>query len=1023
MPRQEKKSLSPDSPTTSQPIRSRMLRLFLAALFGLAIVLLFLPSILVNTSLKQRAIDWAMADIHGKVKLESVSAGWLSPLIVQNATLEDQEGQVVVRVESLHTSQSLLGFLTGGDLGSIKVVAPQIDLITRPDGSNLEDIFAEYIAPTNESESEPIHELPAIQVDIENGIVNLSTPSIRGTQRIENLMAQIKCSQSEAPFSVQLQCNTIAPGDESSGEVTAAVMLDPGQAEISGNQLQSEIKTVDFSISVLAPVLNRLIGPTNCAGRINCDMTVAADMLMMSAKTDIHSFHATNVAVIATEYLGKDQFSAANLTAAGAIQLSSKGVSATGFQMESEFARMKADGDFDFGQLSELASGNAVPQSGFQLDGLVDLAQVTAMLPQTTHLQEGAKLNSGLLQVQASTRNENGVPRMIANVDAANVVMMVDGQVVSWQQPMRLAMVAKANQKSLMLENVQLESDFLNASGSANLEQGQLNIAGDLKKMTDQLNQIFDLGEMQLSGRIAGDLAWKTDQPVQAAQNSADSIPIDLQGQFRIEQPDIRIPGFEPWQEDLFDVSVVSKLNPSASGAIAVNSGRFEVGIGNEKATAVLQQPIGDLSSENKFQFQCELVGSLAKWLDQARHFVAMPEFFADGNLNSQFILTLNSKSCRVNKMNFRARDLVFNGFGMDVREPEAIGKVNLKYDLASGVMEFAKSSIKSNSFAANTKQMTLLANDNIRLDGVLGFRARVNQASNWFGMSLPGDSVRWDGVATGTMTFSSESNTFGGQLDSRIQDLVVVQMADSQANGRNTRVVSNQNRFDEVWREPEITIKSRIDLTDDFNRVQLTELTFHSKLADLVGNGTVSDLAGQMVTKLVGQWHPHWESINHTLRELAGDYARFQGQGWQPFQIQGPLFEPTTTTPYRGYLPPNLIVTTGASWTELDVMDMQLGLSKVGVAVNQSVAQLSSSTRNGLADQVLQLKPMLDLRTENPMVVMGQGKLLDRWHLTAADSRSWIKYAAPLIADATSTEGEASITLEGASMFRCSIR
>ena len=1015
MPLKNEESLADDPPR-----RSRLLRNLLICVFIIAAVLFFLPTILVNTSLKQYAINTATADLNGSVQINKISAGWFSPIQLQNVTLTDAQGQTVLSAEQIQTSNTLLGFASGKDYGSIKIIRPEINLITRTDGSNLEDVFSNYIvAEPSEAASNTATTLPKVKVEIEDGLVQASTETIDGIHRIENLNVLLECSSEIAPVVANIQCQANAFGNPTTGQITAAIVVDEGQQELLINQINAEVQTSDLAAAALAPVLNRVLGPTNCVGKIDCDFQFAANLNDFSTAANIRSLTANNVAIVAPDYLGNDQFSAANLSASGVLNLSPNRVAAQQFKAESEFARVNANGEFNFDQISQLASGAAIPSSGFQLDGIVDLAQVTSMLPQTMHLRDGVKLNSGLIQVHANTRNENNAPRMVVNVDAANMNMRVDGQNITWQKPLRLAMVAGKKQNALMLENIQLESEFLNASGSAALDSGQLEVSGDLKKVTHQVGQLIDLAGLNLAGEVTGNLVWKTDaQAAKLAASQGGTLPIDCNGQFRIDNPDFRIPGYAPWKEDTIDISLIGKMNASTDGVLAVNGARLDMNLGNEKAIAILNEPIANIAVANKYQFQCQATGSLAKWLIQARHFAPMPEFFADGKLASQFIFTLNDKSCRLNKLKFKTTDFVMDGFGMTVREPELSGRTNLKYDFETGLIEFSKTTIAGNGVKAGAEQLVLNINEKILLDGEVTFRTGVNKASNWFGMSMPRDSMRWDGVATGSMKFDSTSGYLGGQLNSKIKDFVVVQLAQSVASQNTMQVASNQKRFEEIWREPTVQLTSRIDLADDFNNLQLNDLKLNSKLAAIRGSGTLNDLAGQLVTNFSGNWNLHWSNINQSMRDLIGEMATFQGEGWQPITVRGPLFATTSTAATsQAYVPEQLQASTSIAWTDAAVMDVALGPSNIGLNVNQSVARLSSSTGEGLVNQVLQLKPVLDLRTANPMLVMGQGKLLDHWNLTAEDSRTWIKFAAPLIADATSAEGQASIELVGANI------
>ena len=1016
MPRNNEEQLTASNP----PRRFRFLRFLLISSIVIAVVLFLLPTILVNTSLKQYAINKATADLNGTVEIDSISAGWFSPVSLQSVILNDSQGQPVLAADEVQTSNTLFGFVTGGDYGSIKITRPEINLVTRADGSNLEDIFSNYtdVEPSGNESNAPMS-LPKISVEIEEGLVQLSTAPIEGSHRLENLNALLQTNANEAPVVANIECSATAFNEPTAGHITAKVIVDEGQRDLLINQINAEVQTTDLAAAVLAPVLNRVLGPTNCVGDINCDFQFAANLNDFSTAANVRSFAARNVAIVAPDYLGQDQFSAATLSASGILNLSPNRVAAQQFKAESEFARVNANGEFDFEQLSNLAAGAAIPSSGFQLDGLLDLAQITTMLPQTMHLRDGVKLNSGLVQVQANTRNENGAPRMVVNVDAANMNMLVDGQNITWQKPLRLAIVAGKKQNALMLENIQLESDFLNASGSAALDRGQLKVSGDLQKLTNQIGQLVDLQGTQLAGKVAGNLVWQTDpEAAKLAASQGGTLPLDANGQFRIEKPDFRIPGYEPWKENAIDIAMIAKMNASTDGILAVNGARLDMTLGNEKAVAILNDPIANIAQAKKYQFQCQATGSLAKWLVQARHFAPMPEFFADGNLASQFVFTLNDKSCRVNKLQFKSTDFVLDGFGMNVREPEVSGRTNIKYDFETGLIEFSKTLIAGNGVKANSDQLVLNISEKILIDGEVTFRTGVNKASNWFGMSLPRDSMRWDGIATGSMKFDSTSGYLGGQLNSNIKDFVVVSLAQAVADQGTMQVASNQKRFEEIWREPTVQLASRIDLADDFNNLQFKDLNFHSKLAAIQGAGTLNDLAGQLITNFSGNWNLNWSNINQTMRDLIGDMATFQGEGWKPITVRGPLFAASTTaTSSEAYIPEQLQASTSIAWTEATVMNVPLGQSDIGLIVDQSVAQLSSGAKEGLVNQVLQLKPLLDLRTANPMLVMGQGKILDHWNLTAEDSRTWIKFAAPLIADATSAEGQASIELEGANV------
>jgi len=303
---------------------------------------------------------------------------------------------------------------------------------------------------------------------------------------------------------------------------------------------------------------------------------------------------------------------------------------------------------------------------------------------------------------------------------------------------------------------------------------------------------------------------------------------------------------------------------------------------------------------------------------------------------------------------------------------------------------------------------------DKILLDGTIAFKTSVNQASNWFGTSLPRDTVRWDGQAIGKINFSSNSGYFGGQFDANVHELIVVQRAEHTSGKGGLESASNESRFEEIWREPEVRVTSNFEFADDFNSVRFHDLILNSKVADIRGGGTLDDLAGKMIADWSGKWNLKWSNINDVLREWLGDVVRFEGHGWQPLALRGPLYAAGASNS-QASVPPALQASTAIVWSDASMMKMRLGPGAASVDVDQSVGRLSSQMKEGMVGQLLQHEPLLDLRTADPLLLFGKGKLLDQWQLTAEDSRTWLKYAAPLIADATSTEGRASAELVGA--------
>ena len=98
----------------------------------LVVSVFFLPNIVAKTSLKQTAINYAMADFIGAISVDDVSLGWLSPIQISGVTAVDVQGQPLLTVGQISTSKPLYAFLTGSDYGEVVIDRPTVYLDLRP---------------------------------------------------------------------------------------------------------------------------------------------------------------------------------------------------------------------------------------------------------------------------------------------------------------------------------------------------------------------------------------------------------------------------------------------------------------------------------------------------------------------------------------------------------------------------------------------------------------------------------------------------------------------------------------------------------------------------------------------------------------------------------------------------------------------------------------------------------------------------------------------------------------------------
>ena len=116
--------------------------------------------------------------IAGKVKLGSLSIGWLSPLTINHLTVTDPEGSVVIKNAAVRTQLSLLGLLSNWHhLGRIDIPISSLHLATVNGKLNLLQAIASSTpanAPASASKVTPIAKTPTITASSSPAIPALS---------------------------------------------------------------------------------------------------------------------------------------------------------------------------------------------------------------------------------------------------------------------------------------------------------------------------------------------------------------------------------------------------------------------------------------------------------------------------------------------------------------------------------------------------------------------------------------------------------------------------------------------------------------------------------------------------------------------------------------------------------------------------------------------------------------------------------------------------------------------------------
>lgn len=979
-------------------------------LLGLFALVYFLPAILLQTPLKQSAINWALSDFDGQVQVDSVSAGWFSAATLEGITATDSQGQPLLEIQRVTTNKSLVGFMTdSAEMGTVEIQSPTVHLQLRPDGSNLEDALANYLQPTDD----PASPLPHVKLNLVDGQVHLSSSSDEQTWLINNLNVNSEMAGEHEALNAEMAA-TIESSNHPEGGIRLNVQLDPGAQQILAQDGVAEIQADGFPVAVLIPLLQRWVGPCNAIGEVDGDATLQFAGGGSSLAATLSRIELTQFGMVAPRYLQQDQVSLNRLVMDGRLELTGHGVQATKFEVESEVGQIKTNGEFDLSQLATLTAGE-IPKTQFSAHGEIDLAKVASMLPQTLALHQDLQVQSGTVSFDAATRTDGGTHRLIVDLGAANLTAQRGQQLLSWHQPLRLTARVGQTDQQWVLEQVRCESDFLQIEGKADRQVGTFVASGNLAQLQKNLSQFVDLAGVELAGNLAGEFGWSFRESSDPGSTHFQERPVQIGGKFEITDPILQIPGYSRWSAPKLSLVCNAAGKSSAEGVVRINGGGAQAVVDREVFTARLATPIPDLSQASSVVLNWNAKGRLDGWLAHIRSLMWAGDFDATGQVQAQGAANVSLDKIQVTEFDYSVADLTFDGYGAQFTESEVTGDGKLSYNLKNGLIYIPVLNLASSSIAARGSKIKMTVTDVIDVTGNVGFRADVNRVSHWYGLSPDPDSVNWFGTAEGNVELSNDPQFILGKLDGVINDLVAAQRVSTPTVSTEAipaRTVGHQSGWSELLRENQVQVTSLIGMAQDFNSFRFSELDMLASAVQVTGQGTIEDLAESWQTSISGVWNPDWEKVNGLLDAYTYKMLQLSGQGSQPFQVSGPIFGTTDSAYAAAWLPPQLKMQTEFAWDSGLVAQLPMGPSKVEVDVDQSVVFLKTGTIP-LVQGGVQVQPMIDLRQEDPVLVMEKGVVVDRINLSSEICRDYLKYVTPLVADATAAQGKLSVQLE----------
>jgi len=277
---------TPASPTARKK-RAPRWRL-LTTLATLAVVLWLLPTIIAKTPLFPWILKLATTDLNGSVTVQSVSLGWLSPIEVQGIEVKDANGKAMLTVGSVVGDRRLGALLFNySNLGKFTLKDTQLSVAMRDDGTNVEDVLAKYLAPTEKPSSTNL----ALGLDVIDADVSVIDEPTGLVWKVQKFSLKFDMEGgAEGAMSVEVATNLY--DTRGAGKLSAGVKMSPAENT-------AKVSVTQFPLAMLRALGARFAPGTTLSGRLSSEVAASWGSKTgknasppISSSKDFHSAHA-----------------------------------------------------------------------------------------------------------------------------------------------------------------------------------------------------------------------------------------------------------------------------------------------------------------------------------------------------------------------------------------------------------------------------------------------------------------------------------------------------------------------------------------------------------------------------------------------------------------------------------------------------------------------------------------------------------------------------------------------------------
>lgn len=975
-------------------------------LAGYCALLWFAPVIVARSPLPGMALERATADLDARARLERVSLGWFSPVVLEGLELRDAAGGPLVAIERVALEKRLISWLWNrSDLGLIRLQSPQVHVEFAGDTTNLETALAAWLEG---EESRPLFEslaaagLRSFDIEVADGSFELTDLQARRRCEIEDLNASVKLTSLAEGMKAKLRATCVQ--DRQQSRVEGSLELVPAGKRTTTAVNRAALSSEAFPLWVAGAALRRFATGLELDGQLVSTLDAqwqsdAETLTQAELKADcvVRSLYMTAAA------LQGDQVRLPEARLPLDVAWRDGRLHITQARLDSEVGNASFSGTLD----PTHGWGDALRRNPYQLAGHVDLARLAAMLPRTIHVRDDTRITAGVIDLvlNADAKHEGLVWQ--GKLETSQLAATSGGQAFTWERPVHLSFQAHETPEALVIDRLYGEADFLELQGEGTVADGHLSATFDLDRLSRELSRFVDLGELRMAGQGTAYMAWQRKERGLFEANS----------QLEARNFELTYSAQQPWREPQLELTADLTGTMENNSLERIDRATLRMTAAGDLLTARLQQPVVQPLGGGLWAMEVGMRGELARWAPRLRPWMnSVADYQMAGDCDISADLLYGASRLELEPLAATIRELRFSGAGVNINERVVELSASALWDGEDEHIEMSHLRWASPALLAEGKDFVVVLDSERagELKGNLKYTGDIGQLWHW--IEEPGSPSSWQ-----------MAGQLNGQLDVRRSGNVVRASLDNTIDRFQARLDGT-----EAWQEPRLQLTSHVEHDSDAQVVRLTDLNLVGQSLACTAQGQVG-LQGERPLAIDGRLRYDLARLQPLWQQWVGTGVKLEGIDERPFSIRGPLGA-AAPAGARGTLEPLVDVRRGVTpmpsappdeewlmkmqgnaevhWTRGDLYGFALGPGDLRGRLLRGVLQFDPI--EAVASQGrLRVVPAIRMSPSPMELTMQPGRAADRVQITPQMCDQALKFVAPVLAGVTQAQGQFSVDVD----------